>query len=487
MELIKEHLLDLQKSGITEDFARQNGLYSVKAGEVTRSPVMQDTTNKTWLIFPYQHTPRFFRAKWFPAPLNDKGKQIKYYQEPGSKTHLFLPKWGLELKKFNNLNQTPLFITEGEKKALCASERGLCCVGLGGLWNWKNKGEQSLIEDFDRLNLRGREVYIVPDNDFRLPKHKGQLKRAVKLLAYRLITLGAVVFIKYLPEGSLKGLDDYLVAYNRLDFESLPYEEITLKEPSLDLHEETKQLMDYQGDDAVISSWDFAEILKQEREVKHKAVPTGIGDIDQYLKNGGARPGELVVITGKSGHGKTTFCKTWTYNAVKSKHNVLWLPYEGIEEEFIDSFGDNLPKFYLPKKMTSYKIDWITSKFQESTLKYGKPEIIFVDNLNYLTKGVREDTLKNCIKNIMDKLVELAKQQETIVVLCVNTLKSANSQSHNLDISDIRDASEIIDYAAIIFMIQREDEYSSLYISKNRGLGKTKQIPLYQEGGFLKN
>jgi hypothetical protein len=54
----------------------------------------------------------------------------------------------------------PIDITEGEKKALKACQEGLYCVGITGLWNWKVKGENRLIQDFDRVALEGRTVCL---------------------------------------------------------------------------------------------------------------------------------------------------------------------------------------------------------------------------------------------------------------------------------------------------------------------------------------
>jgi|TARA_B100002003_G_scaffold243696_1_gene268561 hypothetical protein len=97
----------------------------------------------------------------------------------------------------------PLYITEGEKKALAACQSGLPCVALSGLWNWKNKGDDALISDFDLIAFKNREVFIIPDNDWQEPDRMGErknLKKAVMELSYRLLDRGAKVFIVLLPQ-----------------------------------------------------------------------------------------------------------------------------------------------------------------------------------------------------------------------------------------------------------------------------------------------
>ena len=125
----------------------------------------------------------------------------------------------------------PITITEGEKKALKGSQEGVNCIGLSGLWNWSD-GKQELIKDFDLINLNGRKVFLVPDNDWLSPNKHGyekNLKQAVYGLANQLMKRGARVFIVSLPVdngGEKIGLDDYLITHSVDDFKSLPLVEV---------------------------------------------------------------------------------------------------------------------------------------------------------------------------------------------------------------------------------------------------------------------
>jgi hypothetical protein len=110
--------------------------------------------------------------------------------------------------------RTDLFITEGMKKADALTSRGLCTVGLIGVWNWavrKTKCEVAL-PDWDYVPLDGRNVTVIYDADARTNADVQEaLRRLVRMLEGR----GARVLVAYLPpvNGDGKaGVDDYLVA-----------------------------------------------------------------------------------------------------------------------------------------------------------------------------------------------------------------------------------------------------------------------------------
>lgn len=128
-----------------------------------------------------------------------KNKYPKYLQKKGSGNRLYIPDFArMHLQDVD----MPLYITEGEKKALKACQEGLCCIAIAGLWNWTN-GEKQLIKDFDDILLKNREVFIVPDSDWLEPTMHGylkNLKQAVSKLAFKLKERGAKVFIVSLPK-----------------------------------------------------------------------------------------------------------------------------------------------------------------------------------------------------------------------------------------------------------------------------------------------
>jgi putative DNA primase/helicase len=116
---------------------------------------------------------------------------------------------------------TPLFITEGIRKADAAVSAGLCCVALLGVWNWRgsnDKGGTTALPEWEAIALNnGRRVYIVFDSDVVTKREVHQA--LVRLRAY-LEARGSEVFVVYLPAGDggeKVGLDDFLAAGHGID------------------------------------------------------------------------------------------------------------------------------------------------------------------------------------------------------------------------------------------------------------------------------
>jgi putative DNA primase/helicase len=226
-----DHLKDLKKSGLSDETIRKAEIYSVPPRDINKILGSLgsglEARVSSLLAFPYPNCDGFIQWKLFPPIKNKDGHTIRYFQLKGSLNHLYIP--GQVISILPDVS-VPIYITEGVKKALKACQDGLPCIALIGLWNWSDGSEdKNLIPDFDKVTLRGREVFIVPDNDWLSPNRRGEqknLKDAVHGLAYRLIDRGAKPFIVQLPEGSLKGIDDYLCRHSIEEFKKLSKSEI---------------------------------------------------------------------------------------------------------------------------------------------------------------------------------------------------------------------------------------------------------------------
>jgi hypothetical protein len=119
-----------------------------------------------------------------------------------------------------------LVVTEGPIKAEKAAQEGIDCVGLLGVWNWRQKfGSESVpIEDLSRIPWSELEsVEICFDSD---AASNPNVRRAELALGAYLQKRGAEnVFIVRLPpgeDGSKVGLDDYLRVHSAKDYKKLP-------------------------------------------------------------------------------------------------------------------------------------------------------------------------------------------------------------------------------------------------------------------------
>jgi hypothetical protein len=114
----------------------------------------------------------------------------------------------------------PLWITEGILKADAAISKGLCCIALLGVWNWRGTngfGGTTALPDWEPIALNGREVYLAFDSDVMT---KREVYAALARLGAFLKSRGAQVCYVYLPSGpggTKVGLDDYLAAGYSVD------------------------------------------------------------------------------------------------------------------------------------------------------------------------------------------------------------------------------------------------------------------------------
>ena len=208
------HLEDLRRSGLSDETLAAAGIRSQSAGNVRT--VLRRKDVGASLEFPYpplEGRAQFSRFKPDTPPLDKDGKSAKYLTAKGAGNRLYVPA-NLPPEVLKDAG-VPLGFTEGEKKALKATQEGFPCLGLAGVWCWKTKGpdgKSAPLPELDDIAWKGRIVHLAFDSDVI-----GNLKvrRAEAALADELRRRGAVVQLVRLPggpEGAKVGLDDFLVA-----------------------------------------------------------------------------------------------------------------------------------------------------------------------------------------------------------------------------------------------------------------------------------
>jgi hypothetical protein len=214
--LLQQHVELIGHSGISPDVHMARGYRSVTVkAELVRLGFGVNQARVPALLMPiwgvsgeivqYQARP--------DRPRISKGKAIKYETPQGSHMVLDVPpaaREGLRDPK------VPLFITEGVRKADSAVSRGLCCIDLLGVWNWRGTndlGGKTALPDWELIALNGRTVFIVFDSDV---SQKPSVQAAMLRLKSFLEMRGASVHIIHLPAGPAGekvGLDDYLASH----------------------------------------------------------------------------------------------------------------------------------------------------------------------------------------------------------------------------------------------------------------------------------
>ncbi len=156
------------------------------------------------------------------VPRLSKGKAVKY--ETPWRSQMRLDINPLARPWLRDMSR-PLFITEGIKKADAAVSRGLCCMGLLGVSNWRGSddgGAVAELPDWEAIPLKSaddkpRVVYVCFDSDVM---QKREVRMALKRLVRFLERRGADVRIIYLPAkpgGGKQGLDDFFAAGHTVD------------------------------------------------------------------------------------------------------------------------------------------------------------------------------------------------------------------------------------------------------------------------------
>jgi len=215
-DLLPQHAALIEASSIKPDVASARGYRSVTIkADLKRLGFSDFQRHVPCLLIPawdvhgeiatYQIRPDTPR-------IGKKGKPIKYETPKDSRLIIDVPP---AAREWLGDPKRPLFVTEGARKADCAVSRGLCCVAILGVWNWRGRNQDdglTALADWEAIALKGREVYIAFDGDVVT---KIEVWQALRRLQAFLESRGADVRVIRLPvgEGGAKvGLDDYLAA-----------------------------------------------------------------------------------------------------------------------------------------------------------------------------------------------------------------------------------------------------------------------------------
>lgn len=227
--LIEKATEDLGRSGISIDAAQLAEIFPVEDA----SAVYTDFHKLPALVIPYldpltgeamtferdgKELP-FARVRYLAEPPRRKGqkKPQRYGQPLKSGVHPYFPRVnGAEWGDVMNNTDTPICITEGEKKALAGCLAGVPTVGLGGVFNFMSEGD--LLPALRRIEWKDRTTFLCFDSDAAT---NPMILTAEARLADQLSKLGAKVHIVRMPDGTKgakQGIDDFLVAYGPEEF-----------------------------------------------------------------------------------------------------------------------------------------------------------------------------------------------------------------------------------------------------------------------------
>lgn len=404
-------------------------------------------------------------------PIIEKGKvaNVRYRKDPKNhddKVPKYQSTTGIEIGMFNldciKQDGRAVFITEGEFDAMAiwSASKGTyqSVSGCGGAGSFK--------KEWAKKYFKGqRRIFICYDNDD--PGRQGAIKAAQELGPNRCRIIDLPAGIKDVNEFFQKGhtLQEFVALASKS--RRVPAQGDVFIEPISSVLGRVKEMIDGGGN--VFTGCD-----------------TGFGELDSYIKR--MRPGDLVVISGATGMGKTFFTQNVIYNLAKKGTSVMFFSLEmtpeQVAERFImidtkintDKFGGGVidldavelkavedsivqlakTPIYLYNGAGDMNKDSLAMVSQQAIDHFGC-QIIVVDHLHYFASSA-EDTAE--ISAIVRKAKIIARDNEVPVVMISHIRKTA-SDSTAPGVQDLRNSSLIGQDADVILMISRDKNNAS--------------------------
>lgn len=272
------------------------------------------------------------------------------------------------------------------------------------------------------------------------------------------------------------------------------------------------------GKQAVITAVENAEIPKLEnvkdlstvQSVDINVLPkikTNIPDIDRVI--GGLVMGQVVLLTGKRGHGKSTFMSQLVCEALDQRENVFiysgeladyhfkrWIDYQLAGTDYIKTiqnvYGDN--EYTISEDVIRQISDWYKGRAYiydnnwlpdddveieslpdtiEKVIRQYGVRLVCIDNLMTAMESVREnDQLYLAQSNFVGRLKKIAVKYDVVVILVAHPRKS-KLEFDNDDVAGSGDITNKVDVVMSYQRVENDDTCDSkLSITKNRLFGK---------------
>jgi replicative DNA helicase len=230
-----------------------------------------------------------------------------------------------------------------------------------------------------------------------------------------------------------------------------------------------QEIMAYDGEDRVLPA---DEVLKRyiADRPKGEKILSKIPTLDKTI--GGFFPGQLVVVSGVTGHGKTTLCQTFTKNMSEQLTMPLWFSYEVGTEDFLSTFHPDYQKhIYLPLKLKDNTLKWLEDRMMESKIKY-QTTAVFIDHIHYLVQMNSKQNMSFVIGECVRGLKQLAIKHNLVIFLIAHMTKTRPDEEPGL--GHTRDSSFIEQEADSVLYCWRHarDKWVTIVkVAKNRKRG----------------
>lgn len=216
---------------------------------------------------------------------------------------------------------------------------------------------------------------------------------------------------------------------------------------------------------------------------------------------GGVTAGDLVVIAGLTGNGKTTLAQDWTMSLLRGQPGIkaLWFSYEVLASHLWSKFQSmgmtREDCVFVPAKHSTGNVTWVEAKIKEGKEKFGI-KAVFIDHLGFLLPKSNSifggknmsSNYASFLTQVVRDLKTIAITEEVIMFLPVH-MKKVQSRERMSDLDDIKDSSGIGQESDLVFLIERErnkDENIRTYYTENTKitLAKNRKTGITVVGDF---
>lgn len=210
-----------------------------------------------------------------------------------------------------------------------------------------------------------------------------------------------------------------------------------------------KLFQDYKESDRVVSSIEFAEIVRTRPRPK-VVLKSGMVSLDEGLDN--IIPGEVTVISGPTGMGKTLLCDTLIRHMRSQSHFSVFFSFEVTPETIALAHDKPETVIFLPLEHKGRDIYWIFHRILESKAKFSC-EAVFIDHLHYLIDMGTDHNMSLEIGKVMRQLKTMALEAEMAIFIVCHVKKLGMEREPCMD--DIRDSSFVGQEADNVLMVWR--------------------------------
>jgi replicative DNA helicase len=211
---------------------------------------------------------------------------------------------------------------------------------------------------------------------------------------------------------------------------------------------DVESLKNYDGPDRVASFQEIHQEILDLKEPEFKFF-SKIKTLD--LLCDGFVPGEVIIISGPTKHGKTSLSTSMTTSFSDDGIKSMWFSFEMLPREFLKKFPI-LPISFMSKQQKDRDMKWLEQRIIESKLKFGV-QIVFIDHLHFLFDMLRSKNSSIELGAIVRTLKSIARDNGMVIFLIVHIKRRESGRAPNED--DLRDSALLAAEADATLMVWR--------------------------------